>query len=54
MSGTVMAIAAVSPVGRLGDHEPVAVEDELHLLRVDVEVALGVGHEAPVLAPGEL
>src|SRR3712207_8338236 len=41
-----------SALRRPGDHEPVRVEDELHLLRVLVEVGLGARHEAPVLAPG--
>src|SRR5215211_4055983 len=36
----------------LGDHEPVAVEDQLQLLGVVVEVLLRVGNEAPILAPG--
>src|SRR3954453_6157115 len=39
-------------VGRLGHHEPVAIEHELHLLGPGVQVALREGREAPVVAPG--
>ncbi len=39
MSGTVIATADGLALGRLGDHEPVAVEDELQLGGVLVQVA---------------
>ena len=53
MSGTVIAMPDRPRrcLIALGDHEPVLVEDELQLLRVGVEVLLGVRHEVPVLRP---
>ena len=35
----------------LGDHEPVLVEHQLHLLRVGGDVLVGERHEVPVLGP---
>src|SRR3954469_19237392 len=41
-------------VGRLGDHHPVGVEDELKLAGQEAERLLRVRREVPVLAPGRV